>query len=61
MNCPRCGTEMNHHADKVDYVSATTSDEPIDMELGGVLQEIHTCPKCRNIEMRATALESRSS
>jgi ribosomal protein S27AE len=50
MICPRCGTKMNHHADKIDYVAAQSTDEPIDTELGGVLKEIHTCPKCGNIE-----------
>ena len=27
MICPKCGTEMNHHADKIDYAA---ENEPID-------------------------------
>ena len=47
MICPKCGVEMNHHADKIDYAS---EDESVDTVLGGVLKEIHTCPKCSHIE-----------
>ena len=41
---------MNHHADKLDYSAAP--DEPIDRDLGGVLKQVHTCPKCANIVMQ---------
>jgi ssDNA-binding Zn-finger/Zn-ribbon topoisomerase 1 len=41
--CPKCGTEMNHHAEKLDQ---SRGDED-DLELGGVVVEIHTCPVCR--------------
>jgi ribosomal protein S27AE len=47
MICPKCGTEMNHHADKIDYAA---EEEPIDTGLGGVLKEIYTCPKCGDVE-----------
>jgi ribosomal protein S27AE len=50
MICPRCGTEMNHHADKIDYTDAFSEDEPRQAELGGVVKEIHTCPKCGHVE-----------
>jgi predicted nucleic-acid-binding Zn-ribbon protein len=49
MICPKCGAEMNHHADKIDYAS---EDESVDTVFGGVLNEIHTCPKCGHIETR---------
>jgi ribosomal protein S27AE len=49
MICPKCGAEMNHHADKIDYAS---EDESVDTVFGGVLKEIHTCPKCGHIETR---------
>lgn len=42
MICPKCGAEMNRHAEKVD--SAGT--DGFDSELGGVLMEFHTCPSC---------------
>ena len=38
MNCPDCGAEMNHHADKLDYGT--------DAEAGGLVIEAHTCPDC---------------
>ena len=49
MICPKCGAEMNHHADKIDYAS---EDESVDTVFGGVLKEIHTCPQCGHIETR---------
>ncbi len=47
MRCPDCGIDMNHHADKIDYSTQTA-----DTELGGVIQEVHTCPECGKTEMR---------
>jgi len=47
MICPKCGTEMNHHADKIDYAG---KDELFDAAIGGVLKEIYTCPKCGDVE-----------
>ena len=41
---------MNHHADKIDYTAAFSEDEPTQAELGGVVKEIHTCPKCGHVE-----------
>ena len=49
MICPKCGVEMNHHADKIDYAS---EEESADTVFGGVLKEIHNCPKCGRIEAR---------
>ena len=50
MICPMCGHEMNHHAMKIDY----SVDDPalIDQDLGGVLEEVHTCPNCGHISLR---------
>ena len=51
MICPRCGAQMNLHAEKIDY----TGDEELaqtEDDLGGVLMEIHTCPACGDTEMR---------
>jgi ribosomal protein S27AE len=56
MSCPKCGTEMNHHADKIDYMAGISGDQPIDTELGGVLKEIHTCPKCGNVETQTAKI-----
>ena len=52
MRCPKCGAEMNHHADKlVDPVNRKEL-ELMDPELGGVIQETHGCPACGNVEFR---------
>ena len=52
MKCPRCGAEMNHHANKVDYSVGLTGSDLVDADFGGVLQEVHQCPDCGNIELR---------
>ena len=51
MNCPDCGAEMNHHADKLDYGAA--ADEASDA--GGVVIEAHTCPDCGRTATRPAA------
>jgi ribosomal protein S27AE len=48
MTCPACGTAMNHHADKLDYAESGGAGAG----LGGVVKEIHTCPRCGNVESR---------
>jgi ribosomal protein S27AE len=50
MNCPACGTKMNHHADKVDYEAALREEATVDPELGGVVEQVHTCPGCGRVE-----------
>ena len=49
--CPDCGSEMKHHAMKIDY----DVDDPalIDPVFGGVLKEAHTCPVCGSTELVA--------
>lgn len=51
MACPNCGAEMNHHAMKIDY--GMDEQAGIDSTFGGVLKEVHTCPKCGDTELRA--------
>ena len=52
LRCPKCGTEMNRHAEKLVY-PADMSDAPkIDPALGGLLEETHACPGCGNVESR---------
>ena len=56
MRCPKCGAEMNHHAHKVDYAAGHADPDHVDPVFNGVLQEVHQCPNCGNIELRrATA------
>ena len=47
MKCPSCGATMNHHAVKIEY----DADEPINNVFEGVLKNVHTCPKCGDVEM----------
>lgn len=51
IKCPDCGTQMNHHATKIDY----GIDDPaiIDPVFGGLLKEAHTCPDCGRTELQA--------
>ena len=56
MTCPDCGTEMNHHADKLDYgATAGDSSEASDEPDGAVVIEAHTCPGCGHAETRPAA------
>ena len=43
--CPRCGDEMNRHAEKIDTQAIGDERGPED-ERGGVLKEFHTCAGC---------------
>lgn len=53
MFCPDCGIEMNYHAEKIDYNYAAAQDaKAIDFDLGGVVQEVHSCRKCGKTDMR---------
>ncbi len=49
MICPDCGVEMNYHADKIDY---SVDPKNADPDLGGVLEEAHTCPSCGKTHLR---------
>jgi predicted RNA-binding Zn-ribbon protein involved in translation (DUF1610 family) len=53
MSCPKCHAAMNQHAMKVDYSAGHRSPSAVDPAFNGVLQEVHQCPNCGNIEMRA--------
>ena len=54
MICPKCGDEMNHHADKlVDPVSAEETRR-VNAALGGIIEETHYCPGCGEVESRRT-------
>ena len=46
MICPYCGAEMNQHGEKL--MEPTTREEALrmDPELGALVEEFHTCPKC---------------
>ena len=46
MICPNCQVEMNHHCDKLVYATDVPPAGAIDPNLGGFIEEFHTCPKC---------------
>ena len=55
MICPTCGVEMNMHAEKVEYTDAKAGDEAFDPDLGGVVEEFHSCPHCGRTLTRPAA------
>jgi predicted RNA-binding Zn-ribbon protein involved in translation (DUF1610 family) len=57
MMCPQCGIEMNYHAEKIDYITALTEPNAVDPDLGGIVEEVHTCPGCGNMETRRATQE----
>ncbi len=44
MICPKCGNEMNHHADKLIYSIEGREAANFDASLGGLIEETHGCP-----------------
>jgi ribosomal protein S27AE len=50
--CPKCGVEMNHHADKLVYPANLDDTRPAHTDLGGVVEETHGCPGCAAVESR---------
>jgi len=54
MNCPDCGAEMNHHADKLVYDSAPDEDAGE----GGFILEAHACPGCGRSATRAAGADA---
>ncbi|PYS80150.1 MAG: hypothetical protein DMF67_12245 [Acidobacteria bacterium] len=55
MICPRCGVEMNRHAEKIDYAAALADPAAVDPDFGGVVEEFHTCPECGQTLARRAA------
>jgi len=52
MICPKCGAEMNHHADKLVDPIKPDDIKHVNPSLGGVVTEMHCCPKCGAVESR---------
>jgi ribosomal protein S27AE len=52
LRCPKCGTQMNRHAEKLVYVDNPADARRMDVALGGIVEETHACPGCGNIEAR---------
>ncbi len=52
MICPKCGDEMNHHADKLVDAVKPEDLKHVNPALGGVIEEMHHCPGCGAVESR---------
>ena len=52
MICPKCGDEMNHHADKLVDPVKPGDLKHVNPTLGGVIEEMHYCPGCGAVESR---------
>jgi ribosomal protein S27AE len=55
MQCPKCGAAMNHHADKLVEPTDARDAALLDPELGGVIREIHGCPRCGAVASRTAS------
>ena len=51
MRCPKCGGEMNHHADKL-VEPPGDEDELIDPTFEGHLEAVFACRRCGQVESR---------
>jgi ribosomal protein S27AE len=52
IRCPKCGTSMNHHADKLVEPRTPADARDVKPELGGIVEEAHACPACGSVEAR---------
>ena len=50
--CPRCGGQMNLHAEKIDR---RADPSEADASLDGVLAQFHTCPACKYVLERTAS------
>jgi ribosomal protein S27AE len=51
MRCPKCGAQMNAHAEKL-MITADSAEPGFDPYLGGVIEETNACPNCGNVATR---------
>lgn len=56
--CPKCGTEMNHQADKLVHPVNREEAAHMTEALDGVIAEVFACPNCGWIESRRSGLSS---
>ena len=52
MICPKCGDEMNHHADKLVHPTDRHQAAAIEPSMDGLIEETHSCPSCGAVESR---------
>jgi predicted RNA-binding Zn-ribbon protein involved in translation (DUF1610 family) len=51
MRCPRCGSEMNHQANKL-IEPTTRQDAEESRTLGGIVVAVFACPQCGYVASR---------
>jgi hypothetical protein len=59
MDCPKCGTPMNHQADKLAQPVTKEEAAAVTDALDGIVVEVFACPSCGWIEARRLSLELR--
>ena len=55
MMCQRCGVAMNHHAEKLLDPRDAREAARMDPGMGGMIEEVHTCPECGEVASRPGA------
>ena len=55
MKCPKCGADMNFHAQKIVHGLSDNSAELEAESSNASLLEFHACPKCGAAASRAVA------
>jgi ribosomal protein S27AE len=50
MRCPRCGAEMNRHAEKPVKDTRAEESTHYNPAFDGVVESIHCCPACGKVE-----------
>ena len=52
LTCPRCGTEMNHQADKLVHPVTQAEVANMTAALDGAIEHVFACPGCGWIDSR---------
>lgn len=55
MTCPKCGSPMNHQADKLVYPVTREEEAAVTAAFDGLIEEVFACPNCGWIESRRAA------
>lgn len=52
MTCPKCGSPMNHQADKLVYPRTREEESALTAAFDGAIDKIFACPNCGWIASR---------
>ena len=58
MTCPKCGSPMNHQADKLVHPRTRAEESALSTAFDGVIEEVFACPSCGWIASRRAAGEA---